>query len=207
MFNVRFKCPSHSNVESVPWLRPKCSWLKPPACTYCFLYNKRVESAHKWKLASPERIEWKSRIFVDLVLCWPLCLRDIVAAHPPYMDFYQIKPGAHSVPTPHSGYCFWGNRIFWIRNLQVEVFGTSQMFQSYHFWRLESWFRIILSTSKILGHSKFPKSFWVTTKIYTKGNQISSSFRLRIGKHRRSTRLKRRDFRERHYINLIWKRN
>ena len=68
---------------------------------------------------------------------------------------------------------------------------------------LESWFGIILSVFKNLGHSKSPKSFWVRTKVYIKWNRISSSFRLRIGKHRRSTRVKRRDFRERQFINLM----
>ena len=68
---------------------------------------------------------------------------------------------------------------------------------------LESWCGIILSVFKNLGHSKSPKSFWVRTKVYIKWNRISSSFRLRIGKHRRSTRVKRRDFRERHFINLM----
>ena len=52
---------------------------------------------------------------------------------------------------------------------------------------LESWFRIILSILKNLKHSKSPKSFWVRTKVYIKWNGISSSFRLRIGKHRKST--------------------
>ena len=68
---------------------------------------------------------------------------------------------------------------------------------------LETWFGIILSVFKNLGHSKSPKSFWVRTKVYIKWNRISSSFRLRIGKHRRSTRVKRRDLRERHFINLM----
>ena len=68
---------------------------------------------------------------------------------------------------------------------------------------LESWFGIILSIFKNLGHSKSPESFWVRNKVYIKRNRISSSFRMRIGKHRRSTRLKRRNFRERHLINLI----
>ena len=49
---------------------------------------------------------------------------------------------------------------------------------------LESWFGIILSIFKNLGHSKSPKSFWVRTKVYIKRNRIGSSFRLRIGKHR-----------------------
>ena len=33
----------------------------------CFLNDKRVESAHKWKLNSPERFEIRSHIFADFV--------------------------------------------------------------------------------------------------------------------------------------------
>ena len=71
------------------------------------------------------------------------------------------------------------------------------------FVHLESCFRIISSIFESLGHSKSPKSLWARIKVYIKWNRISSSIRLIIGKHRRSTRVKRRDFRERHFINLI----
>ena len=62
---------------------------------------------------------------------------------------------------------------------------------------LESWIRVILSFFKNPGQIKSPKSFWVGNKIYIKGKRISSSFRLRIGTHRRRTRGKWRDFRDR----------
>ena len=62
---------------------------------------------------------------------------------------------------------------------------------------LESWLRNFLSIFKNLRHSKSPISFWVRTKVDIKWNKMSSSFRLRNGKYGRSTRVKRRDFRER----------
>ena len=102
---------------------------------------------------------------------------------------------------------FLRKQNFLIRNLQFEVVGTSQRFQSYLLEDLESWIRKMLSIFKNLGHSKSPKSFRVRTKVYIKGNRISSCLRLRMGKHRMSTRVKRRDFRERHYINMIWQRD
>ena len=36
---------------------------------------------------------------------------------------------------------------------------------------LESWFRIILSIFKNLGHSKSPEYIWVRTKLYIKGTE------------------------------------